>query len=90
MLSIQPELGQDLIELFNYLTGFSKQQNFRKLLVAPVTLRKGIEDLIRREIKNAKNGYVAHIRAKMNSLVDPTIINLLYEASQVGPSNRVS
>ena len=84
LLSIQPELGQDLIELFNYLTGFSKQQNFRKLLVAPVTLRKGIEDLIQREIENAKKGFPAKIRAKMNSLVDPAIVKLLYEASQVG------
>tara|TARA_Y100001968_G_scaffold316134_1_gene343552 strand:- start:7120 stop:9237 length:2118 start_codon:yes stop_codon:yes gene_type:complete len=84
ILSSQPELGQDLIELFNYLTGFSKQQNFRKLLVAPVTLRKGIEDLINREINNALNGKPAHIRAKMNSLVDPTIINLLYKASKSG------
>ena len=84
LLSVQPELGQDLIELFNYLTGFSKQQGFRKLLVAPVTLRKGIEDLIHREIKNAKNGNPGHIRAKMNSLVDQAIIDLLYQASQVG------
>ena len=84
LLSVQPEIGQDLIELFNFLTGFSKQQNFRKLLVAPVTLRKGIETLIKREIKNAKNGKPAEIRAKMNSLVDPSIVNMLYEASKVG------
>ncbi len=84
LLSAQPELGQDLIELFNYLTGFSKQQHFRKLLVAPVTLRKGLEELIYREIENAKKGNHGHIRAKMNSLVDPRIINLLYEASSVG------
>tara|TARA_Y100001968_G_scaffold71014_1_gene62238 strand:- start:529 stop:2646 length:2118 start_codon:yes stop_codon:yes gene_type:complete len=84
ILSSQPELGQDLIELFNYLTGFSKQQNFRKLLVAPVTLRNGLEKLIHREIKNAKINKPAHIRAKMNSLVDPSIINLLYKASQAG------
>ena len=50
-LSAEPELWQDLVELFNYLTGFSKQQKFRKLLVAPVTLRKGVERLIKREIK---------------------------------------
>ncbi len=84
LLSVQPEIGQDLIELFNYLTGFSKQLNFRKLLVAPVTLRKGIENLINREIKNAKKGLPAQIKAKMNSLVDPRIINLLYEASNAG------
>ena len=84
LLSAQPELGQDLVELFNYLTGFSKQQSFRKLLVAPVTLRKGMESLIEREIQHAKDGKNAHIKAKMNSLVDPNIINLLYKASKAG------
>ena len=84
LLSARPELGQDLVELFNYLTGFSKQQSFRRLLVAPVTLRKGMESLIRREIRHAKQGLGGHIRAKMNSLVDPAIVALLYEASQAG------
>ena len=84
LLSASPELGQDLVELFNYLTGFSKQQSFRRLLVAPVTLRKGMESLIRREIKHAREGRGGHIRAKMNSLVDPAIVALLYEASQAG------
>ena len=84
LLSCQPELGQDLIELFNYLTGFAKQQSYRKLLVAPVTLRSGIEKLIKREINYAKNGLPASIIAKMNSLVDPEIIKLLYIASQEG------
>jgi polyphosphate kinase len=84
LLSCRPEFGQDLVELFNYLTGFSKQQSFRKLLVAPVTLRLGMESLIRREIDHAKEGRGGHIRAKMNSLVDPAIIGLLYEASQAG------
>ena len=81
LLSTRPELGQDLVELFNYLTGFSKQQSFRRLLVAPVTLRKGMESLIRREIEHAREGRKGHIRAKMNSLVDPDIIALLYEAA---------
>ena len=84
LLSSQPELGQDLVELFNYLTGFSKQQEYRKLLVAPITLRNGIENLIQREIENSIKGKKGHIRAKMNSLVDPDIINLLYEASNAG------
>jgi len=84
LLSCQPELGQDLIELFNYLTGFAKQQSYRKLLVAPVTLRNGIEKLIKREINYAKKGLPARIIAKMNSLVDPEIIKLLYVASQEG------
>ncbi|MEB3260891.1 MAG: polyphosphate kinase 1 [Cyanobacteriota bacterium] len=84
LLSCRPEFGQDLVELFNYLTGFSKQQSFRKLLVAPVTLRRGMEALIQREIDHASAGQGGHIRAKMNSLVDPAIIALLYEASRAG------
>ena len=84
LLSARAELSQDLVELFNYLTGFSKQQSFRRLLVAPVTLRKGMESLILREIEHAREGRGGHIRAKMNALVDPAIISLLYEASQVG------
>ncbi|MFM7169803.1 MAG: polyphosphate kinase 1 [Cyanobium sp.] len=84
ILSCRPEFGADLVELFNYLTGFSKQQSFRKLLVAPVTLRKGMEALIQREIDHAKAGRGGGIRAKMNALVDPAIIALLYEAAQAG------
>jgi polyphosphate kinase len=84
LLSARPELGQDLAELFNYLTGFSKQQNFRRLLVAPVTLRRSMEALIERETQHALEGRTAHIKAKMNALVDPRIIALLYGASQAG------
>ena len=84
LLSARPELGQDLAELFNFLTGFSKQQNFRRLLVAPVTLRRRMEELIRRETDHARAGLPASIKAKMNALVDPPIIALLYEASQAG------
>ncbi len=84
LLSAKPELGQDLIELFNFLTGFSKQQNFRHILVAPTSLREKLEYLINREIKNVISGKKGHIKAKMNSLVDPTIIKLLYKASQAG------
>ena len=84
LLSARPELGQDLAELFNYLTGFSKQQNFRKLLVAPVSLRRRMQELIQRETEHARAGRPAAIKAKMNALVDPAIIGLLYEASQAG------
>ena len=84
LLSARPELGQDLAELFNYLTGFSKQQDFRRLLVAPVSLRRRMQELIQREIEHAKAGQPAAIKAKMNALVDPRIIALLYEASQAG------
>ncbi|QVL52938.1 MAG: polyphosphate kinase 1 [Cyanobium sp. M30B3] len=84
LLTARPEYGADLVELFNYLTGFSKQQSFRRLLVAPVTLRRGMEELICREISHSLAGRGGHIRAKMNSLVDPPIIALLYQASQAG------
>ncbi|MCP9802192.1 polyphosphate kinase 1 [Cyanobium sp. T1G-Tous] len=84
LLTARPEFGADLVELFNYLTGFSKQQSFRRLLVAPVTLRSRMEGLIRREIDHAQAGRGGHIRAKMNALVDPAIVALLYEASQAG------
>ncbi|WP_269622036.1 polyphosphate kinase 1 [Prochlorococcus marinus] len=84
LLSIEQELGQDLVELFNYLTGYSKQQHYRKLLVAPISLRQGTEFLINREINNVKNGKKGLIKAKMNALVDPNIIKLLYQASEVG------
>ena len=84
LLSARPELGKDLAELFNYLTGFSKQQEFRRLLVAPVTLRRNMEALIQRETEHARAGRPSGIKAKMNALVDPRIIALLYEASQAG------
>ena len=84
LLTANPAFGADLVELFNYLTGFAKQQSFRKLLVAPVTLRRRMEELIQREIDHARAGQGGHIRAKMNALVDPAIIGLLYTASQAG------
>lgn len=84
LLTCREELGADLIDLFNYLTGFSKQKSFRKLLVAPVTLRDRMVALIRREINHAKNGKSGRIIAKMNALIDPSIIKTLYEASQAG------
>jgi polyphosphate kinase len=62
-------LGADLSDLFNYLTGFEAKA-YRKLLVAPVTLRDRMVVLIRREIENCKNGNSGRIIAKMNSLVD--------------------
>jgi polyphosphate kinase len=84
ILSCNEELVSDLVDLFNYLTGFSKQQEFRQLLVAPVTLRRRMQELIEREAEQARAGKPAAIKAKMNALVDPTIIGLLYEASQAG------
>ena len=83
-LSTDPDISSDLIELFNYLSGFSKQKTFQKLLVSPTSLRKKFIFLINREIENVKKGGEGEIIAKMNSLVDPEIIQLLYLASQTG------
>lgn len=84
LLSCREELGADLTDLFNYLTGYSQQRSYRKLLIAPVNLRDRMVALIRREIEHQQKGKSGRIIAKMNSLVDPTIITTLYEASQVG------
>jgi polyphosphate kinase len=84
LLSSRPDLGADLTDLFNYLTGYSRQQSFRKLLIAPVNLRDRMMELIYREIDHCRQGGNGRIIAKMNSLVDPTIIATLYEASQAG------
>ncbi|MFZ9951339.1 MAG: polyphosphate kinase 1 [Vulcanococcus sp.] len=84
LLSCREDLVQDAVELFNGLTGYSKQQEYRQLLVAPVSLRRRIEAMIRREIEHARGGRPAAIKAKMNALVDPALIALLYEASQAG------
>ncbi|NET48105.1 MAG: polyphosphate kinase 1, partial [Merismopedia sp. SIO2A8] len=84
LLSCRHELGADLTELFNVLTGYSKQRGYRKLLVAPVSLRDRMTQLIQREIDHAKVGHPARIMAKMNSLVDKKLIAKLYEASNAG------
>lgn len=84
LLSCREDLGADLTDLFNYLTGYSCQHSYRKLLVSPVSMRDRIIALIRREIEHCKNGKTGRIIAKMNSLVDPQIIAILYEASQAG------
>lgn len=84
LLSCRTELGADLTELFNFLTGYSRQRAYRKLLIAPVSLRDRMNELIEREMDNARQGKQGRILAKMNALVDPQIIAKLYEASRVG------
>lgn len=78
------EIGGDCSDLFNYLTGYSAKSDYRKLLVAPVNLRKRMEQMIAREIEHARAGREARLIFKMNALVDPRIIRLLYQASQAG------
>ena len=77
-------IGADATDLFNYLTGYSTKQDYKKLLVAPANLRQRLEALIRREIEHAKAKRDARLIFKMNSLIDPRMIQLLYEASQAG------
>jgi polyphosphate kinase len=84
LLSCRDDLGADLTDLFNFLTGFSRQQSFRKLWVAPVTLRDRTMALIHREIEHHQRGQLGRMIIKVNSLVDPCMIQALYEASQIG------
>jgi polyphosphate kinase len=84
LFSCREDLGADLTDLFNYLTGYAHQHSYRKLLVSPVSMRDRLIALIRREIEHSNNGKTARIIAKMNSLVDPQIITSLYAASQAG------
>lgn len=84
LFSCDPALGEDLTDLFNELTGFGVTERFRKLLVAPRTMRGRFVDMIRRECDHARAGRPARIVAKMNALVDPGMIHELYEASQAG------
>ena len=78
------EITADVADLFNFITGFGRPQKFRKLLVAPFTLRSGLVDEIRAVAAAANDGKHARIRLKLNHLVDPKIVSELYEASQAG------
>ncbi|MCU1455099.1 MAG: ppk [Acidimicrobiales bacterium] len=82
LLTADPDLGADLTELFNFLTGYGRNVRYRKLLVAPHSLRTRIEELIRGEM--AAPPGTGRIVMKMNSLVDPSLIDTMYEASQAG------
>ncbi len=84
LLSARPELGADVTDLFNVLTGLSRQRTFRRLLVAPHSLRTRILELIEREIGHARAGRPARIVLKVNAIVDPACIDALYRASQAG------
>ena len=84
LLSCRPELGADVSDLFNVLTGLSRQRDFRRLIVAPMNLRNWILDMIQRETDNARAGRPARIVLKLNSLVDPACIAALYAARQAG------
>ena len=84
LLSSHEALGADVTELFNMLTGFSRQRDYRALLVAPVRLREHLLELIEREAAHAREGRPARIVAKMNALVDNQVIDALCAASNDG------
>ncbi len=84
LLSCDPALAADVSELFNVLTGHSKQGSWRKLWIAPTTLRANILAAIDRETAHALAGKSARMIAKMNALIDPEVIRALYRASQAG------
>lgn len=84
LLSCREDLGADLTDLFNFLTGYSRQNSYRKLLIAPVTLRSRMEEMLEREIEQVKTYGSGRVVAKMNSLVDRPMIQALYRASQAG------
>jgi len=84
LLTCDKAIGEDATDLFNYLTGYSALQDYRKLLVAPINLRAHMEALIHREIEHHHRGRRGHLMFKMNALVDQQMIKLLYQASQVG------
>ena len=81
LLSSDDDLTEDLTELFNYLTGYSRGVDYKRILVAPAALRSSIIELIRQEARAGRDGRIV---IKANHLVDPPIIDALYEASQAG------
>ena len=84
LLTSNPEIGDDATDLFNFLTGFSMQKDYSRLMVAPVNLRERMLALIERETAHAQKGRPARIAAKINRLTDLDIIDALYQASQAG------
>ncbi|MDF2824120.1 MAG: Polyphosphate kinase [Mycobacterium sp.] len=84
LLTAAPDIGADLTDLFNSLTGYSRKVSYRNLLVAPHSVRKGIIERIEREVAAAAEGAEGRIRLKANALVDEQVIDALYRASQAG------
>lgn len=84
LLTARPEFGEDLSNLFNMLTGYTRPPRFHRLLLAPQHLKKGLKARIQREIGHAREGRAARMVLKMNALVDPQLIQMLYEASREG------
>ncbi|OZE94798.1 RNA degradosome polyphosphate kinase [Rhodococcus sp. 14-2470-1b] len=84
LLTSSPEIGADLTDLFNSLTGYSRKTSYRNLLVAPYGVRRGIIERIEAEVEHHRNGRDSGIRLKANALVDEQVIDALYRASAAG------
>ncbi|NTX05858.1 MULTISPECIES: polyphosphate kinase 1 [Myxococcus] len=84
LFTTDPDIGADVADLFNYLTGFGRPKSFRKLLVAPLTMREGLLEHIKRTVVAHTLERPSRIQMKMNALVDPGIIRALYDASRAG------
>jgi len=84
LFTADPEIGNDIAEMFNYMTGYSRPRDYRKVLVAPFNLFEGIIGEIERTIESHSADHPARIRMKMNSLLDAASIQALYRASQAG------
>jgi polyphosphate kinase len=84
LLTANEQVGEDLSKLFNQLSGYAPKSTFKRLLVAPRSVRSGLIDRIEKEIRNAKAGIPARVQIKVNSMVDEAIIDSLYRASQAG------
>jgi polyphosphate kinase len=80
----RPEFGEDLSNLFNLLTGYTRPPHFHRLILAPQHFRRALYERIERECRHARNGLRARMILKVNALVDPPMIQKLYEASQCG------
>jgi polyphosphate kinase len=83
-LTHNEEIGADATSLFNFLTGYSQQTEYHRLLVAPLNIRERFIDLVRREARHSLDGNKGRIIAKLNSLTDVQMINELYAASSAG------
>lgn len=84
LFTTDPDIGHDAVAVFNAITGFSEPHSLRKLRWAPINLRERVVELIAAEAERARQGQQAWIRIKLNSLVDPEVIDALYEASSAG------
>jgi polyphosphate kinase len=84
LLTADPTVGEDITDLFNHLTGYSRKSQYRRLLVAPEGIRSGLVEQINAQAQRARSGQPARIQMKCNAIIDEVIIDSLYRASQAG------